>query len=946
MIGINSQGLTSLSTATINMTNNTIINCAIMGAATSASLTCITNLSSPGVLNMTGNVIQGNTSTATSGSFTGISNSGAVVTTNNINNNQIGNAIGGAITLSSITSGVVTCISNTGGASSCALSISSNNFQGVVYSTPSTGAFQCINTSALVLTETINSNNFNNLSVNSSASALGCLIGASNATPTVIIDGNFVTTQFSNTTATGGANYLAIANAVTTGPTTGSTTISNNNISNFSYKTTTSFGAVIYWSSGSGASCTHNITVTNNIISTISNTSVGTAGQTANAYGILVSLGSANVISNNQVSSITAAGGSTIGIFGGTVSTNAAGSMTISNNTIQDMKITSTSLTVGPSAQGIQIQSGPARNDVYKNKISDINCTGIGTVNGIVVAQGNAVNVTTIYNNIISKLYSPGSFFFQAVRGINVGNTVANSVNLYYNTVSIDGSCPGQSYCVYMQSINPTIKVENNILLNVAVPTDGLEQMVYFRTGTLTATYSVVSNYNLLYAGTPGPLHLIYADGSVSALTNKKETLPDFKAFVGPTRESYSYSGDPGLLADLSPDLSNPNCWLINGNGIALSTIGDDIDGNPRSTTIPTGGTDIGAYEFLPGVPPPVINIVPALASSGPSPFTFGESTVASIDVSNPGTLNDVNLQYYSGTNPPGLPAPNTTAGFGNVYWDMQPNGSGFTYDLTIHYSPALLGTIVGNVKVAIEDPPNNNQGFYTPYTDIGTNPGQYTIDVTNHNITVYGLTVMGKFIVTDADAALPVELSSFTSTINSRDVTLNWTTTTEENNTGFDIERKSVALENWTKISNIAGNGNSSTPINYSYTDRGLNSGKFNYRLKQIDLNGNFKYYSLGNEVIIGVPTKYDLSQNYPNPFNPSTKINYDIPFDGKVNVTVFDMSGKEVSTLVNDVKTAGYYTINFNASNLSSGIYFYKISVDANGQNFVSTKKMTLIK
>ncbi len=101
-----------------------------------------------------------------------------------------------------------------------------------------------------------------------------------------------------------------------------------------------------------------------------------------------------------------------------------------------------------------------------------------------------------------------------------------------------------------------------------------------------------------------------------------------------------------------------------------------------------------------------------------------------------------------------------------------------------------------------------------------------------------------------------------------------------------------------------------------------------------------------LSNEVNIGIPTKFDLSQNYPNPFNPSTKINYDIPLDGKVNVTVFDMSGKEVNTLVNDVKTAGYYTINFNATNLSSGIYFYKISVDANGQNFVSTKKMTLIK
>ncbi len=407
--------------------------------------------------------------------------------------------------------------------------------------------------------------------------------------------------------------------------------------------------------------------------------------------------------------------------------------------------------------------------------------------------------------------------------------------------------------------------------------------------------------------------------------------------------------GDPAFTSttDLSPVTSITDCWYLNGNGIALSSINSDINGNPRATTLGLG-TDIGAYEFNAGVPPPVINVVPLLDASGPSPFILGQETVASIDVSNPGSLNDVNLQYYSGTNPPGLPAPNTTAGFGNVYWDMVPNGSGFTYDLTIHYSPALLGfpnVDENNIKVAIEDPPNNNQGYYTPYTMPGTGNGEYTVDLANHNITVHGLTVMGKFIVTDADNPLPVELSSFTSTINRRDVTLNWTTASESNNSGFDIER-SLVEGNWSKISNVSGNGTSNNPHNYSYTDRGLNSGKYNYRLKQIDNNGNFNYFALSNEVIVGVPTKFDLSQNYPNPFNPSTKINYDIPFDGKVSVTVFDMSGKEVSTLVNDVKTAGYYTINFNASNLSSGIYFYRISVDANGQNFVSTKKMTLIK
>ncbi len=198
-------------------------------------------------------------------------------------------------------------------------------------------------------------------------------------------------------------------------------------------------------------------------------------------------------------------------------------------------------------------------------------------------------------------------------------------------------------------------------------------------------------------------------------------------------------------------------------------------------------------------------------------------------------------------------------------------------------------------------------------------------------------------------NSVLPVELVSFTSVISDRDVTLNWTTALESNNSGFDIQRSDVrgqTSNDWVKIGNVSDNGTSSSGHSYSFTDRNLVSGKYNYRLKQIDFNGNFEYFALSNEIIVGVPSKFDLPQNYPNPFNPSTKINYDIPFDGKVSITVFDMSGKEVSTLVNDVKTAGYYTINFNASNLSSGIYFYRISVDANGQNFVSTKKMTLIK
>ncbi|MBK8981830.1 MAG: T9SS type A sorting domain-containing protein [Ignavibacteria bacterium] len=190
-------------------------------------------------------------------------------------------------------------------------------------------------------------------------------------------------------------------------------------------------------------------------------------------------------------------------------------------------------------------------------------------------------------------------------------------------------------------------------------------------------------------------------------------------------------------------------------------------------------------------------------------------------------------------------------------------------------------------------------------------------------------------------DPILPVELTSFTSSINGRNVELNWTTSFETNNSGFEIER-SLVNSVWSKVGRVNGNGTTTSSVNYSFTDKGLSTGNYNYRLKQIDFNGNFEYFNLSNEVIVGIPAKFDLSQNYPNPFNPSTTINYDLPIDGIVSIKLFDVSGKEVASIVNEVKTAGYYSVNFNAGNLSSGVYFYTITAGS----FAETKKMALIR
>ena len=123
---------------------------------------------------------------------------------------------------------------------------------------------------------------------------------------------------------------------------------------------------------------------------------------------------------------------------------------------------------------------------------------------------------------------------------------------------------------------------------------------------------------------------------------------------------------------------------------------------------------------------------------------------------------------------------------------------------------------------------------------------------------------------------------------------------------------------------------------------DKNLTAGTYAYRLKQIDYNGNYKYYELQNEVVIGVPNKFVLNQNYPNPFNPSTVLSFQLPVAGFISLKVYDINGREISELVNENLSAGEYKINFNGSALPSGVYYYKLTSD----NFSETKKMILIK
>jgi hypothetical protein len=199
--------------------------------------------------------------------------------------------------------------------------------------------------------------------------------------------------------------------------------------------------------------------------------------------------------------------------------------------------------------------------------------------------------------------------------------------------------------------------------------------------------------------------------------------------------------------------------------------------------------------------------------------------------------------------------------------------------------------------------------------------------------------------------AIIPVELTSFTANVSGNDVTLNWTTATETNNSGFTIER-SQSESNWQKIGFVPGFGTTTELRSYSYTDAGVASGIYFYRIKQIDYNGTFEYYELSSSVEVSTPDVFYLAQNYPNPFNPATKIDYSIAQATNVELVIFNSIGEKVAVMVNELQQPGRYTVNFSAKggsasggdalNISSGVYFYKLVAG----DFVSIKKMIMLK
>lgn len=298
-------------------------------------------------------------------------------------------------------------------------------------------------------------------------------------------------------------------------------------------------------------------------------------------------------------------------------------------------------------------------------------------------------------------------------------------------------------------------------------------------------------------------------------------------------------------------------------------------------------------------------------------------------------------------------------------YLDVAVDRFGFCYATGYFNGPATFGSFVldgyagddasfvkydksGGVLWAKEGAGNDNDRGLAAAVDGGGNliaSGYFKSWVKFGGDSLMSAGVEDVFVTKIGDNIIPVELASFTGNFEDGMVLLKWSTATELNNYGFEIE-KSYDKAAFDKLGFVKGAGSTTDKQYYTYIDNDIKTGTAYYRLRQIDFDGTHTYSNV-IEISVNIPAKFELEQNYPNPFNPVTTISFSLPEASVVNLTLFNSLGEEVETIVNNSMAAGRHTITLDASNYSSGVYVYVLkAVDSSGKNYIGSKKLIVLK
>ncbi len=608
----------------------------------------------------------------------------------------------------------------------------------------------------------------------------------------------------------------------------------------------------------------------------------------------------------------------------------------ISNSVISGNEIGNLNSTAAQVDKGIWLASGTHSVTVEKNEIYNIGYSGSSGYagNGIFISSNHLNADILVKNNVIYNIYGDGWNYTSVTDYLDnpaaitlYSSTPQSGIDLYNNSINMFGNTLTHKQALssgIFLSTGSTASIRNNSIRNSL---GNLSDSAYGSCCIFaqnSATQFADIDYNNYYLDPTG--NGVSSYGIISAGTSL--TLAAWRNSTGKDRSSLSYS--PGYSSDtvLIPNINSANCWSLNGRGTQISVVGNDFYGNPRSTAVSSGSTDIGAFEFTPAVQPPAVTGIGSYTNGGNVSFVFGGDTVSSL------TLHGVNLptaitaRFYSGVNPP-LPI---EANYGNCYWLFEPTGgSGYTFDMVLNWDPAMLGTIQAENVISMA---SYVSGSWVHYDS--------ELNAALRQVSHPGLNSLSVFAIDDMDSPMPVSMAYFNYTLNVRNVLLKWATVSELNNKGFEIERRSEFDRDWKKIHFVEGKGTTQNMVEYSYCDYNLSTAMYNYRIKQIDYNGKYEYFELNADVVVGKPVSYGISQNYPNPSNPSSVIEFQVPNSSNVKIVVYDIEGKEIKTIADGYYEAGYHSAKFDGSNLASGVYFYRIQ----SVGYSKTLKLILIK
>lgn len=634
------------------------------------------------VLSITNNTLRGWATSSTVSPITGITSSGTMTGTApsaTINSNLIGTPALGWVNYVVANAGTLTGISLTNTIATTH-SIQTNNFRGITYTVAGTHAHTYINLTGATSSDniaTIANNTFTALNVNTIGSvtfishnyiiaatgqciinnnsivtgftraAAGAItISTTNSTSGTGSINNYTNNNFSNITVPDNASSTIIGFNNTDGGTGSTKQVTGNTFDNWHGGTTGTSGTsgtincmnYTYWN---GVSSLSNNTITNITgRSTITGITLGSAANNATSMNIhtntitnLMSTGTGGAVTgitcantsiliniyNNTINTLSSSGESST--ITGIAITGAGAATNVYQNTINTLVgsgITS------PVANGISVSSGTAVN-IFNNKIFDISQTGListtsPAINGMLISGGTTV---TAYNNLIGDLKAPDASLTDAIRGISVTSSTANSTyNIYYNTVSLNASSSGTNFGTtgIFHTSNATgttgrLNFRNNIIVNNSVPA-GTGMVVAFRrsagTAGMLANYAGTSNNNSFFAGTPGPFNLIYLDVTSNAETMSAYKSGVFTAGTVAPRDANSFTEDVIFISTLGTSIGFLHIdtlasTQLESGAVPIVGITHDYDGQIRNTTAPDIGADEGNFNLLDMVGPTIV---------------------------------------------------------------------------------------------------------------------------------------------------------------------------------------------------------------------------------------------------------------------------------------------------------------------------------------------------